>query len=141
MSTNRPCNLTRLLRLFTDVASEMEAQKMRDSMRGDSLLRQQHHKILQVATQPFSVQQSVLHLDQIDPELIAVFVEGRLAPEELASFEQHCWNSESLLREVISVWRMEHDPHCDLPLDAHACLLYTSPSPRDATLSRMPSSA
>ena len=24
---------------------------------------------------------------------------------------------------------------------AHACLLYTSPSPRDATLSRMPSSA
>ena len=26
-------------------------------------------------------------------------------------------------------------------LDARACLLYTSPSPRDATLSRMPSSA
>ena len=27
------------------------------------------------------------------------------------------------------------------PERAHACLLYTSPSPRDATLSRMPSSA
>ena len=26
-------------------------------------------------------------------------------------------------------------------LDAAACLLYTSPSPRDATLTRMPSSA
>ena len=26
-------------------------------------------------------------------------------------------------------------------LDANVCLLYTSPSPRDATLSRMPSSA
>ena len=26
-------------------------------------------------------------------------------------------------------------------LQQHACLLYTSPSPRDATLSRMPSSA
>ena len=26
-------------------------------------------------------------------------------------------------------------------LDIHTCLLYTSPSPRDATLSRMPSSA
>ena len=25
--------------------------------------------------------------------------------------------------------------------DAYSCLLYTSPSPRDATLSRMPSSA
>ena len=29
----------------------------------------------------------------------------------------------------------------DLLRDAHVCLLYTSPSPRDATLSRMPSSA
>ena len=26
-------------------------------------------------------------------------------------------------------------------IDCHTCLLYTSPSPRDATLSRMPSSA
>ena len=30
-------------------------------------------------------------------------------------------------------------PH--LPADVYTCLLYTSPSPRDATLSRMPSSA
>ena len=29
----------------------------------------------------------------------------------------------------------------DATAKAHACLLYTSPSPRDATLSRMPSSA
>ena len=29
----------------------------------------------------------------------------------------------------------------DEPLDLMVCLLYTSPSPRDATLSRMPSSA
>ena len=29
----------------------------------------------------------------------------------------------------------------DLTLDPATCLLYTSPSPRDATLSRMPSSA
>ena len=30
---------------------------------------------------------------------------------------------------------------CDVALDPYTCLLYTSPSPRDATLSRMPSSA
>ena len=29
----------------------------------------------------------------------------------------------------------------NLPKGSHTCLLYTSPSPRDATLSRMPSSA
>ena len=34
----------------------------------------------------------------------------------------------------------EHDPHIWLD-PMNACLLYTSPSPRDATLSRMPSSA
>ena len=34
------------------------------------------------------------------------------------------------------------DPEIDRALDwLDACLLYTSPSPRDATLSRMPSSA
>ena len=31
--------------------------------------------------------------------------------------------------------------HADDAADIKACLLYTSPSPRDATLSRMPSSA
>ena len=30
---------------------------------------------------------------------------------------------------------------CDISSEALSCLLYTSPSPRDATLSRMPSSA
>ena len=29
----------------------------------------------------------------------------------------------------------------DKPFDAYTCLLYTSPSPRDGLLSRMPSSA
>ena len=33
------------------------------------------------------------------------------------------------------------NPMADLIFDLAACLLYTSPSPRDATLSRMPSSA
>ena len=33
------------------------------------------------------------------------------------------------------------DPHQIELMDSYACLLYTSPSPRDATLSRMPSSA
>ena len=38
----------------------------------------------------------------------------------------------------------EHGDHCRgvVPLaKAHSCLLYTSPSPRDGLLSRMPSSA
>ena len=39
-------------------------------------------------------------------------------------------------------WRMYvNNPLEDLIAPAYVCLLYTSPSPRDATLSRMPSSA
>ena len=41
-------------------------------------------------------------------------------------------------KEVNSMWGEEDDPNCP---HIEACLLYTSPSPRDATLSRMPSSA
>ena len=39
-------------------------------------------------------------------------------------------------KEFIAALREETDPYMD-----QTCLLYTSPSPRDATLSRMPSSA
>ena len=37
--------------------------------------------------------------------------------------------------QLVLIQRMFH------PKDRHACLLYTSPSPRDRTRSRMPSSA
>ena len=37
--------------------------------------------------------------------------------------------------------RCMHDAPQDVLVDAYPCLLYTSPSPRDGLLSRMPSSA
>ena len=49
-----------------------------------------------------------------------------------------------LLRNVKEQWwrtmvQLRH--HCSLTLRSSSCLLYTSPSPRDGLLSRMPSSA
>ena len=44
-------------------------------------------------------------------------------------------NKEHLaIRETVSAF-------IEKEINPHTCLLYTSPSPRDATLSRMPSSA
>ena len=40
-----------------------------------------------------------------------------------------------------SIFGYEHERSTQIMLAVHTCLLYTSPSPRDATLSRMPSSA
>ena len=42
-------------------------------------------------------------------------------------------------RRAVSIFSMERI--LQLQEEGHPCLLYTSPSPRDATLSRMPSSA
>ena len=42
---------------------------------------------------------------------------------------------------VVGVIKNGVGPMIGLRADMDACLLYTSPSPRDATLSRMPSSA
>ena len=42
--------------------------------------------------------------------------------------------------EVLSLEKLAEKLNCLGELD-YSCLLYTSPSPRDATLSRMPSSA
>ena len=54
-------------------------------------------------------------------------------------------NAEAALERAFIIDRTRADreplgPLAGLPM-AHNCLLYTSPSPRDATLSRMPSSA
>ena len=49
-----------------------------------------------------------------------------------------------LLEHAISAFAdagIERAAHADVAARAKVCLLYTSPSPRDATLSRMPSSA
>ena len=50
---------------------------------------------------------------------------GVLPTQSFVSWEAHLFG---LIAGVVSAWLM-------------SCLLYTSPSPRDATLSRMPSSA
>ena len=52
------------------------------------------------------------------------------------SYEETLFEKDTILKEKRSRW------HKSLTKDVYVdCLLYTSPSPRDATLSRMPSSA
>ena len=52
-------------------------------------------------------------------------------------------NEECGLRCVYHGWKFDVDGNCvDMPSEpSESCLLYTSPSPRDGLLSRMPSSA
>ena len=45
------------------------------------------------------------------------------------------WDNKKPTAQMLGRWQPFHDGHYTF------CLVYTSPSPRDATLSRMPSSA
>ena len=47
----------------------------------------------------------------------------------------------ALFALVITLFFIAHPIHTEVVANIKGCLLYTSPSPRDATLSRMPSSA
>ena len=51
--------------------------------------------------------------------------------------------AERLLVPVCENFENVDEPYCDIlkPIDNEDCLLYTSPSPRDLSTSRMPSSA
>ena len=70
--------------------------------------------------------------------------EGLFRGEFETGIQPDEWNwregrdSEQLTRQICNGWKA--DPVIASTVLA-ACLLYTSPSPRDATLSRMPSSA
>ena len=52
-------------------------------------------------------------------------------------------NVASNVRACVECGNLDITDHCSICADSRRdrCLLYTSPSPRDATLSRMPSSA
>ena len=51
-----------------------------------------------------------------------------------------CWNID-LAQKTKAVTKLHEEGYRVMCRDNYHCLLYTSPSPRDATLSRMPSSA
>ena len=54
----------------------------------------------------------------------------------------NAWDKKFLGQKVKSWNRSSKGYTCtESPLSEHCCLLYTSPSPRDGLLSRMPSSA
>ena len=79
---------------------------------------------------------SVIHLFDL--------MNGRLPTDEDSA---HFWAdpSRDLIRSIEIIEALErslkNSEYAFYVEDYHSCLLYTSPSPRDATLSRMPSSA
>ena len=81
--------------------------------------------------------------DHAEAHLAAAAEVARVAArEKMVVLDRQIGNSVSINDEQASMKKYdEADPIRAMRRRASACLLYTSPSPRDATLSRMPSSA
>ena len=85
-------------------------------------------------------------LDGADAVLVTHGHPDHVVPEQLAralaGTEAHVWAPRDLTGPLAEAGLAAGRVHTAVPGETfEACLLYTSPSPRDATLSRMPSSA
>ena len=115
-----------MLRLLTNLASDSEAQRISALMSDDPATAMQCARLIEISRKQFSVSEAFDDGDEVDADWIAGFIDGNLNEAEQEQFEQRCWNSEGLLREVVSLWRLEFDPRASEALgldDARLCLL------------------
>ena len=94
--------------------------------------------------------QYIRNITDVDDKIIARSEELNITPSELA---QDCINSMHDDFQALGMISPDAEPRATENIDSiisliiklidkgHACLLYTSPSPRDRYISRMPSSA
>ena len=76
--------------------------------------------------------------DRSDDDILRGYLLGRLAPESRESVEKRLFSDDRVFWERLG---LREDELVDQYARGELCLLYTSPSPRDSTSSRMPSSA
>ena len=98
-------NLLLLLRLLDDDLPAAIAAQVRARFETDSVLAEQYQKIRIIDAEQYSAEQLLQDVDTIDPDQAAAFVEGSLPAEEQISFEEHCWQYDAALRELISLRR------------------------------------
>lgn len=97
-------NLIRLLRLLSNDLPADAAIRVRQQLADDVHFAKQYRQLTQVAQSSATPDELLGHAAGTDPVDVARFLDGSLADEELAAFEQRCWESTSLLREVVSAW-------------------------------------
>lgn len=102
-------NLNRLLRLLKDDLPADAADRLRERLREDTELAAQYQTLRDMEDQVLTAETLVEHEDAIDPDAIAEFVEGGMSPERQVAFERRCWESQSLLREVVAAWHATQD--------------------------------
>ena len=100
-----------------------------------------------MSNHPFDLAVDGQGLYDITPQVAAAVAQSGVSDGLVTVFIQHTSaslliqeNADPAVQVDLQNWLSRLVPELD-SLYTHTCLLYTSPSPRDATLSRMPSSA
>ena len=122
MSDAAPSNLIHLIRLLDGNLSTGEEHTVRSHLAGNAELLDQYRYLAQVVRHPMTAEELMQHTDEVDPSEIADFLEQRMTTSEQAVFEQRCWSSDSLLREVVSNSRADAEVSAsfgDVPAAAH----------------------
>ena len=81
-------------------------------------------------------------MDDLDVRLLVELLRDRIIPDR--TLGQHFLLDEAVIDRAVEIASMNHpinEQSHVLEIGPGPCLLYTSPSPRDGLLSRMPSSA
>ena len=102
MSDAAPSNLIHLIRLLDGNLSAGEEDSARSRLADNAELADRYRYLTQIVRRPMTADALMGHVDEVDPSEIAEFLEQRMTASEQAAFEQRCWSSDSLLREVVS---------------------------------------
>ena len=122
--------------------------KKRKAARQRAFTEKESYKWVEALTEvekQVEVNTRVIHIFDREGDIAEVFEQVRQLKH--TGVVVRAAHNRSLDQNSSRLWeKMESEPVClelqiDVPKTANRCLLYTSPSPRDATLSRMPSSA
>jgi len=122
MSDAAPSNLIHLIRLLDGNLSAGEEDSARRRLADNAELADRFRYLTQIVRRSMTADELLRHVDEVDPSEIAEFLEQRMTASEQAAFEQRCWSSEGLLREVVSNCRADTEASAasrDVPPAAH----------------------
>ncbi len=136
-----PITLLTLLDLLDGRLPPLQAERVRRRLREDAQLAQ-HWNELVATCQAAELASRLAPPPAVAPELLAGFVEERLAPGEQSQVEQACWQNRSLLQEVRALRRHVATPNgipaAPQPLKERLASLWDSQTSADTALPQLP---
>ena len=120
------------------IAKIIAHSENRDNARRKLISTLEQTTLFGVKTNRAFLLEALTHADFVNGEATTAFIGENFQKDKLAEMPL---SQEDAITAAMAQYLLSRDESLKISLPIPNCLLYTSPSPRDATLSRMPSSA